>query len=85
MTFFVLLSSDNAGLDHFPVKVITLTSTFTHTSEDGETTVALGDVVDELHDDDGLADTPAPPKAPTLPPLVKGQIRSITLMPVSRI
>ena len=29
--------------------------------------------------------TPAPPNAPTLPPLVKGQIRSMTLMPVSRI
>ena len=27
--------------------------------------------------------TPAPPNAPTLPPLVKGQIRSMTLMPVA--
>jgi hypothetical protein len=27
--------------------------------------------------------TPAPPNAPTLPPLVNGQIRSMTLMPVS--
>ena len=27
--------------------------------------------------------TPAPPNAPTLPPLVKGQIRSMTLIPVS--
>ena len=29
--------------------------------------------------------TPAPPKAPTFPPLMKGQIKSITLIPVSRI
>ena len=29
--------------------------------------------------------TPAPPKAPTLPPLVNGQIKSITLIPVSKI
>ena len=29
--------------------------------------------------------TPAPPKAPALPPLMNGQIRSMTLMPVSRI
>ncbi len=28
--------------------------------------------------------TPAPPKRPTLPPLANGQMRSITLMPVSR-
>ena len=29
--------------------------------------------------------TPAPPKRPTLEPLAKGQIRSTTLMPVSKI
>ena len=29
--------------------------------------------------------TPAPPNAPALPPLMNGQIRSMTLMPVSRI
>ena len=27
--------------------------------------------------------TPAPPNKPTLPPLAKGQTKSITLMPVS--
>src|SRR5687768_14989276 len=55
MALFVLLSGDNAGLDHFPVQVIALTSTLTHAGEHGVTTVALGDVVDELHDDDRLA------------------------------
>ena len=29
--------------------------------------------------------TPAPPKSPTFPPLSTGQMRSMTLMPVSRI
>jgi hypothetical protein len=29
--------------------------------------------------------TPAPPKRPTLPPLAMGMMRSMTLMPVSRI
>jgi hypothetical protein len=28
--------------------------------------------------------TPAPPKTPVLPPWVKGAMRSITLMPVSK-
>jgi hypothetical protein len=28
--------------------------------------------------------TPAPPKTPTLPPRLKGAMRSITLMPVSK-
>jgi hypothetical protein len=46
--------------------------------------VRLGDVVDELQDDDGLADAGAA-EGPALPPLMKGQMRSMTLMPVSRI
>ncbi len=48
---------DDLGLHHFEVQVGTFTGALADTGEDGETTVALGDVVDELHDDDGLADT----------------------------
>ena len=48
---------DDLGLHHFEVQIGTFTGTFTDTGEDGETTVTLGDVVNELHDDDGLADT----------------------------
>ena len=48
---------DDLGLHHFEVQVGTFTGTFTDTSEDGETTVTLGDVVNEFHDNDGLADT----------------------------
>jgi hypothetical protein len=56
MAFFVLLGGDDAGLDHFPVEVVAFTGALAHAGEDGETAVRLGDVVDELHDDDGLAD-----------------------------
>ena len=56
MTFFILLRGDNAGLDHFPIKVISLTGALTDAGEDGITAVAFGDVVDEFHNDDGLAD-----------------------------
>lgn len=42
---------------HFVVQIVTLTGTLTDTSEDGVTTVGLGDVVDELLNEHGLADT----------------------------
>jgi hypothetical protein len=36
---------NDGGLLHFLVQIVTLTGTLTDTSEDGETTVGLGDVV----------------------------------------
>jgi hypothetical protein len=39
------------------VQIVTLTGTLADTGEDGVTTVGLGDVVDELLDEHGLADT----------------------------
>ena len=63
VALFVLLGGDDAGLDHFPVEVVSFTGPLTHAGEDGETTVRLGDVVDELHDDDGLADAGTPEHA----------------------
>ena len=54
MPFFVFLGRDNAGLDHFPIEVISFTSSFTNTSKYGVTAVAFGNVVDKLHDDHGL-------------------------------
>lgn len=39
------------------VQIVTLTGTLTDTSEDRVTTVGLGDVVDQLLNEDGLADT----------------------------
>ncbi len=47
---------DDAGLAHFPVEVVALTGALTDPGEHGVTAVLLGDVVDQLHDDDGLAD-----------------------------
>lgn len=39
------LKLDDGSLLHFVVQIVTLTGTLTDTSEDGETTVGLGDVV----------------------------------------
>ena len=48
---------DDTRLDHFVVKIIALTGSLTDTGEHGETTMELSDVIDKLHDKDGLADT----------------------------
>ena len=50
-----LLDVDDAGLLHFQPEIVALTGTLAHAGEHGESTVLQGDVVDELHDDDGLA------------------------------
>src|SRR5256885_12595662 len=50
---------DHAGVRHFVIEVIAFAGTFTHTGEHRQTTVALGDVVDELHHVHGLAHTGA--------------------------
>jgi hypothetical protein len=39
------------------VQIVTLTSTFTDTTEDGVTTVGLGNVVDQFLNQDSLTDT----------------------------
>ena len=59
--FFAIL--DNARFDHFAEQVVPFTGTFTDTAEDRHTGVYLGDVVDELHDDNGLAHTGAAEQA----------------------
>jgi len=51
------INFDDTRLDHFVVEIVTLTSTLADTSEHGETTMKLGDVVNQLHDKHGLADT----------------------------
>ncbi|MEJ7730242.1 MAG: hypothetical protein WKG00_13615 [Polyangiaceae bacterium] len=52
--------------------------------EDRHAAVRLGDVVDELHDDDRLAHAGAAEEA-DLAALAVGASRSMTLMPVSKI
>src|SRR5690606_13156559 len=50
---------ENAGILHLVVEVVTLTGTLTHACEHGVTAVFHGDVADQLHHVDGLADTGA--------------------------
>ena len=59
MAFLILFGGDNARLDHFPVEVVALTGTLADAGEHRETAVCFGDVVDELHDHDRLADARA--------------------------
>merc|ERR1712141_970685 len=53
----VVLQADDAALNHLVVQVVTLTGSLTHTSEHGVTTMGLGNVVDQFHDQHSLADT----------------------------
>jgi hypothetical protein len=47
------------GFDHFVVEIVTFTGAFTDAREHRNTAVQLRDVIDQLHDDDGLADAGA--------------------------
>ena len=53
----VLLGFDDVGLDHLVVKVIAFAGALAHAGEHRDAAVQLRDVVDQLHDDDGLANT----------------------------
>src|SRR6185369_11094597 len=50
---------DDARFRHFVIEVIPLAGSLTDTCKYGNTTVKLGDVIDELHDYDRLAHTRA--------------------------
>ena len=49
----------HAALDHLMIEVVALAGALANAGEDGVTAVRLGDVVDELHDEHGLADARA--------------------------
>lgn len=53
----LLVDLDDTGCHHLMVEIVTLTGPLTDTGEHRETTVVLGDVVNQLHDDDSLTDT----------------------------
>lgn len=53
----VVLQVDYTGLNHFMVQVISLTGTLSDTSKHRVTTMGLGHVVDQLHDQHSLAYT----------------------------
>ncbi len=55
-----LAGLDDARLRHFQPQIVALTGALADAREHRESTVVLGDVVDQFHDDDGLADASAP-------------------------
>ena len=63
MALLVLLHLDDVGLDHFVVKIVAFARAFADAGEHRNAAVQLGDVVDQFHDDDGLADAGAAERA----------------------
>ena len=59
VTLFVLLDLDDLGLDHFVVEIVAFTRALTDAREHRDAAMQLGDIVDQFHDDDGLADAGA--------------------------
>jgi len=47
---------DDTGVHHLVVQVVALPGALAHAREDGEAAVRLGDVVDQLHNHNSLAD-----------------------------
>mmetsp|Transcript_2155 Transcript_2155/g.4907 ORF Transcript_2155/g.4907 Transcript_2155/m.4907 type:complete len:511 (-) Transcript_2155:15-1547(-) len=64
---------DDAGLDHLGVQVVSFARSLSHTGKDGETSVGLGDVVDELHNQDSLSDSGSSEESDLSSSLVRGQ------------
>ena len=60
-----------SDFDHLAQQVVAFARAFADAREDGEAGAGFRDIVNQLHDDHGLA-TPAPPKSPILPPRTKG-------------
>lgn len=52
-----VLQVDDTGLNHFMVQVVSLTGTLSHTGKHRVTTMGLGHIVDQLHDQHSLAYT----------------------------
>ena len=55
MDFCQVARLDDARLGHLDPEVVALAGALAHAGEHREAAVLLGDVVDEFHDDDGLA------------------------------
>ncbi len=67
------INSDDTGGNHFVVKIVTFSGSFTDTGEDGVTTMSLGDVVDEFLNEDSLTDTSTTEKTNLTTSSVGGQ------------
>merc|ERR1719397_1632580 len=53
----LVLEGDDTTLNHLVVQIVALPGPLTDTGEHGETTVSLGDIVDQLRDKHSLADS----------------------------
>merc|ERR1719239_1601949 len=53
----LVLEGDDTTLNHLVVQIVALPGPLTDTGKNGETTVSLGNVVDQLHDKHSLADS----------------------------
>ena len=58
-----ILLVDDAGLGHFVVEIVAFARALADAGEHRDAAVELRDVVDQLHDDDGLADAGAAERA----------------------
>merc|ERR1719507_823439 len=58
----LVLEGDDTTLNHLVVQIVALPGPLADTSEHRETTVSLGNVVDQLHNKDSLADSSAAEK-----------------------
>merc|ERR1711881_64380 len=54
-----VLQGDDTALNHLIVEIITLASSLSYSSEYGVTSVSLGNIVNQFHDQDSLANTSA--------------------------
>ena len=50
---------ENSGLLHFVIEVVALAGTLANAGKDGKSAVLGGDIVDKLHDENGLSDSGA--------------------------
>merc|ERR1712055_1098109 len=69
----LVLEGDDTTLNHLVVQIVALPGPLADTGEHGETTVSLGNVVDQLHDKHSLADTSAAEKTDLTSLTVRGK------------
>jgi len=56
MAFLVFLANDDVGLGHFIIEIVALAGALADPGEHRDAAVQLGNVIDQFHDNDGLAD-----------------------------
>ena len=74
---------DNAGFDHLVIEIVTFAGPLAHAGKHRIAAMRLGDVVDEFHDDNGLANAGTAEQANLAALRHRASSRSMTLMPVT--